>query len=64
MDGITQIQNDKLGGCTGTAGRTNEEWWMVNLEKPYAIINITLFNREGSCKNFSQWVEISQSSLF
>ena len=51
VDGITQIQPDKTeGGCTATDWDTNEEWWMVNLEKPYAIINITLFNRAGSCK--------------
>ena len=59
VDGITQIQSDKSeGGCTTTDGDTNEEWWMVNLEKPYAIINITIFNRAGSCKNSSLWVEI------
>ena len=51
VDGITQPQYDKTeGGCATTEGRTNEEWWMVNLEKPYAIINITIFNRYGSCK--------------
>ena len=51
VDGITQIQPLKLeDGCTATEGRTNEEWWMVNLGRPYAIINITLFNRDGSCK--------------
>ena len=55
VDGITHIQTKGIseGGCTATAGRTNEEWWMVNLDRPYAIINITLFNRDGSCKNSS-----------
>ena len=59
MDGITQIQIEiSEGGCTATEGRTNEEWWMVNLEKPYVIINITIFNRAGACKVSSLWVEI------
>ena len=55
VDGITQIQTKEIseGGCTATAGRTKEEWWKVDLEKPYAIINITLFNRNGACKNSS-----------
>ena len=54
VDEITQIQTEKTeGGCTSTDRDTNEEWWMVNLEKPYAIINITLFNRNGACKNSS-----------
>ena len=58
VDGITQIQNDKSEqGCTATAGRTYKEWWMVNLEKPYAIINITLFNRVSACKNSSLWLK-------
>ena len=53
VDGITHIQSGKSeGGCTGTEGKTNEEWWMVNLEKTYAIINITIFNRYGGCKYF------------
>ena len=65
VDGITKTDHDKSeGGCTATDGRTNEEWWMVNLGKPYAIINITIFNRDGSCKNYFLWVEISESSLF
>ena len=54
VDGITQIQHDKSeGGCTATAGDTDKEWWMVNLGRPYAIINITIFNRNGACKGFS-----------
>ena len=59
VDGTTQVNSSKSeGGCTATAGRTNEEWWMVNLEKSYAIINITLFNRNGACKNSSLWIRM------
>ena len=42
--------NGKLDDFSHTLSGTTNQWWMVDLEKPYDVTNIELYNRPGFCE--------------
>ena len=39
--------NGKLDDFSHTLSETTNQWWMVDLEKPYDVTTIELYNRPG-----------------
>ena len=63
VDGRREPDSGSEEGCTATGGYDrSDNWWWVNLEGMYAIRNVVIYNRRGSCKTlwmYLTWLEIA-----
>ena len=51
VDGRREPDSRSEEGCTATGGSyRSDNWWWVNLQGLYAIRNVVIYNRQGSCK--------------
>ena len=52
VDGVREpVSSRSEEGCTATGGSyRSDNWWWVNLQDVYAIKNVVIYNRQGSCK--------------
>ena len=42
--------NGKLDDFSHTLSNTTNQWWMVDLKKPYDVTTIEIYNRPGFCE--------------
>ena len=55
VDGVREPDTSRSEeGCTATGGyNKTDNWWWVNLQDLYAIRNVVIYNRQGSCKAYT-----------
>ena len=56
--------NGKLDDFTHTLTDTTNQWWMVDLEKPYNVTTIELYNRQNPMLCEYEKLQNSQDSIF